>query len=86
MRLSQLLHVMDRDEDICIDDMGKRIDENRIYAGNVRGIKRDDPINKMHVVCIFPSDNTLNVLVKSPDRVENDRPQDRIWKGYRCGK
>lgn len=65
MRLSQLLHVMDKDDDIIIDDGNKKIDRQRVYSGTVRGIKRDNPINKMHVVVIYPYDNKLLVLAET---------------------
>lgn len=65
MRVSQLLHVMDKDDDIIIDDGNKKIDRCRIYSGTVRGIKRDNPINKMHVVVIYPYDNKLLVLAET---------------------
>lgn len=64
MKVSQLLHVMDKDDDIIIDDGNKKIDRNRVYRGTVRGIKRDSPINKMHVVVIYPYDNKLLVLAE----------------------
>lgn len=64
MRVSQLLHVMDKDDEIIIDDGNKKIDRNRVYSGTVRGIKRDDPVNKMHVVVIYPYDNKLLVLAE----------------------
>ena len=58
MKVSQLLHVMDKDDDIIIED------ESTIYKGEVRGIKRDDPINRMHVDHVFACDNKMFVLVK----------------------
>ena len=65
MRVSQLLHVMYKDDLIVIDDGNKKIDRNRVYSGTVRGIKRDDPVNKMHVVAIYPYDNKLLVLAET---------------------
>jgi hypothetical protein len=67
MRVSQLLHVMDKDDDIIIDDGNKKIDRQRVYSGTVRGIKRDNPINKMHVVVIYPYDNKLLVLAETSE-------------------
>ena len=66
MKVSQLLHAMDKDDEIIIDDGNKKIDRNRVYQGSVRGIKRDNPINKMHVVVIYPYDNKLLVLAEYP--------------------
>ena len=40
MRVSQLLHAMDKEELIAIFDGEKGIGNNRIYEGEVRGIER----------------------------------------------
>jgi hypothetical protein len=55
---------MDKDDEIIIDDGNKKIDRQRVYQGTVRGIGRDNPINKMHVVVIYPYDNKLLVLAE----------------------
>ena len=64
MKVSQLLHAMDKDDEIIIDDGNKRISNITIYKGTVRGIKRDSPINKMHVHHIFACDNVMVVLAE----------------------
>lgn len=64
MRVSQLLKVMDKDEDICIEDYNKTIDDMELYCGAVRGIKKDDPINKMQVVAIVAINDLLCVCVR----------------------
>ena len=64
MKISQLTRVMDKDDEIIIDDGNKKIDRQRVYQGTVRGIGRDNPINKMHVVVIYPYDNKLLVLAE----------------------
>lgn len=66
MKVSQLLHVMDKDDDIIIDDGNKHIDRSLVYQGTVKGIKRDDVVNKMHVVSIIPCDNKLFILAEDP--------------------
>lgn len=66
MRVSQLLHVMDRDDEIIIDDANKKINRMRVYEGTVRGIKRDDPINRMHVNSVFADDSVMVVLAEYP--------------------
>ena len=66
MKISQLTKVMDKDDEIIIDDGNKKIDRNRVYQGTVRGIKLDNPINKMHVVVIYPYDNKLLVSAEHP--------------------
>lgn len=62
MRVSQLIHAMDRDEEIIIEDGNRRINRMRLYEGTVRGIKRDDPINRMHVNRVIACDNVMVVL------------------------
>lgn len=62
MRVSQLIHAMDKDELIVIDDYDAPINKMTIYRGTVRGIKRDDPINKMHVHSICADNDTILVL------------------------
>ena len=68
MRVSQLLYVMERDADVVIDDAKKPIDRNCIYQGAVRGIRKDSPINRMHVVAIHSFDEVLWVLVETSER------------------
>ncbi len=62
MRVSQLIHAMDKDDDIIIEHADKRINRMRLYKGEVRGIKKDNPINKMHVQHFFACDNVIFVL------------------------
>lgn len=62
MKISQLLHKMDKDDEIIINDESKPINKMQIYRGSVRGIKRDDPINRMHVNHCFACDDTIVVL------------------------
>lgn len=66
MRVSQLLKVMDKDENICIEDCDKTVDDMELYCGAVRGIKKDSPINKMHVVAIVAVNDLLCVGVQEP--------------------
>ena len=64
MRVSQLLRVMDKDDEIVIDDVDLPIDKNTIYQGPVRGIKKDNPINKIHIEAICAANDTIFVLVE----------------------
>lgn len=64
MKVSQLLHAMDKDDEIIIDDGNKRISNMTLYKGTVRGIKRDDPINRMHVMSIHAADDVIFVLAE----------------------
>lgn len=66
MRVSQLLNVMDKDEQICIEDGNKTVDDMELYCGPVREIKKDNPINKMHVVAIVAIDDLMCVGVQEP--------------------
>lgn len=68
MKVSQLLHVMGRDEFIVIDDYDKPINEMTLYRGTVRGIKKDNPINKMHVESVRADDNIILVLAINPQK------------------
>lgn len=64
MKVSQLLHTIDREDLIVINDRDLPINTMRIYDGEVRGLKRDDPINKMHVVSIFADDDVIHILAE----------------------
>lgn len=64
MRVSQLIHAMDRDDLIIINDGNKKIDCMEVYNGEVRGIKKDDPINRYHVHHIFADGDTIVVLAE----------------------
>lgn len=65
MKVSQLLEVIDEDEKICIEDCGKTVDDMEIYCGAVRGIKKDSPINEMHVVAIVAVDDLICIGVRA---------------------
>ena len=64
MRVSQLIHAMDRDDLIIVNDGNKRISNMEVYNGEVRGIKKDNPINKYHVHHIFADGDTIVVLAE----------------------
>ena len=64
MRLSQLIHKMDKDDLIIVYDGNKKIDCMEVYNGEVRGIKKDDPINRHHVYNIFADGDTIVVLAE----------------------
>ena len=66
MRVSQLIHAMDREVWICIEDFSKPIDRMTVYTGSARGIKKDDPINRMHVSCIFADGDVIRILAEEP--------------------
>ena len=66
MKVSQLLHVIDKDDTIVIEDFEKPVTKMQIYVGPVRGIKKDNPINKMHVAGITAVNDTLFILAEDP--------------------
>lgn len=66
MRVSQLLKVMDKDDAVVVDDYDAPIDRMTIYQGSVRGVKRDDPINKMHIMSVCANDDTILLLAVNP--------------------
>lgn len=64
MRVSQLIHAMGKEDRIVIDDFDKKIDQMRIFDGIVRWIKKDSPLNKMHVLSICADNDTIFVLAR----------------------
>ena len=66
MKISQLIQVMDKDDEIIIHDDDEPMDRNLVYQGTVGGINRNDSIERMHVVVIFPDDDKLMVIAKKP--------------------
>lgn len=72
MRVSQLIHAMDKDEEIKILDEKKGITMNTLYKGGVREIFRDDPVLKYHVSKIFAWNNILVAIVVEPTKKGSD--------------
>ena len=66
MKVSQLIHDMDKDDEIVIDDYDAPIDNMTIYKGTVRGIKKDNPINKMLIESVCAENDTILVLAVKP--------------------
>lgn len=74
MKVSQLIHDMDKDDEIVIDDYDAPIDKMTIYKGAVRGIKKDNPVNKMHIESVCAVNSTILVLAAKPrKRSENGK-------------
>lgn len=63
MKLSQLLYVIDREDKICVSDFNKPIEHSLLFQGEVKGIKKDNEINKMHVLNVTAYDDELLILV-----------------------
>lgn len=74
MKVSQLIHAMDKYDDIIINDENKPINNMQVYRGTVRGIKRDDPVNKMIVQNVLACDNVLIVLAANPRKKGGEQP------------
>ena len=74
MKVSQLLHAMDKDEEIIISENPLGDD---LYNGKVRDIKRDNPINNCHIDKVFAYDDTLVILI---DTTKGER-----YAIHRCG-
>ena len=64
MRVSQLLHVMDKND--CIEVMldGAPVDRQCLYCGIARGIHKDDPINRGHITMLCACDDWVIVEIK----------------------
>ena len=83
MRVSQVLHVMCRDDNVQIFDSHRPIDRDILYEGTVRGVHRDSPFNKLHVrtlmaSCDFKGDSVIVIDVDGAElfgkeRARNDR-------------
>ena len=72
MKLSQLLKVMDKDDDIIIYDYMRNIEKSianePIFSGNIRKIHRDSPLNKGHIKYLIPCDNRILVEISLAER------------------
>ena len=68
MKVSQLIHAMDKDDVIIIDDYEAPIDNMTIYEGPVKGFSREDPTNKMHICSVCAHDDKILVLAVTPKK------------------
>lgn len=64
MKVSQLIHAMDRDDLIVIDDFDAPIDKMNLHSGTVREIHKDNPVNKMHIMSICADNDVIMVLTR----------------------
>lgn len=64
MKVSALLHIMDNNDEICIEEFGKPINDMLLYERRVRGISRDSPINRMHMSCLCATNNTVYIVTE----------------------
>lgn len=64
MKLSQILHVMDRDETIIVNTCRDvPYPDKNLYTGTVRGIHKDSPLNKGHVKFLMAVDDRILVEI-----------------------
>jgi hypothetical protein len=62
---------MDKDDTVVIVDLY----EGELYCGFPGGIKRDDPLNRMHVDSLAACDGDLVIFVKGGER-DGSRAED----------
>ena len=62
MRITDLIHVMDKNDIIHIDDYNAPIDHMNIFAGPVREIPWKDPLKKMQVLSVVALGDKICVL------------------------
>lgn len=67
MRLSQLTKLMDRDDEIIVEDYHAPIDKMRLFCGKVKAIRRDDPINKSRIVSVCADNDTILILIEQKE-------------------
>lgn len=63
MKLSQLLHVIDKEDKICVIDFDKALEHSFLFYGEAKGIKKDNEINEMHVLNVTAYDDEILILV-----------------------
>ncbi len=68
MKVSQLLKVMDKTDFVSVFDNDKPITNNRLYQGEVRGIKKDNPINSYHIIKVFAFDDVVIMEAAEPKK------------------
>mgnify|MGYP003288210874 CR=1 FL=1 len=76
MRVSQLLRVMRDTDDIVISKQIGRLEYMELFRGLAGNIKRDNPINKMHVLLIDVCDDTLYVLADKQRKKGNTETEE----------
>lgn len=64
MKLSQILHAMDRDEEIIVNtSKDVPYPDKNLYRGAVRGIHKDSPLNRAHVKFLMAVDDSILVEI-----------------------
>lgn len=69
MKLSQLLKVIDKNDKIIVNAYGQSPLNNSIYEGQVRGIKKENPINKRHVKFVMAFDDKIVIEVSENEQM-----------------
>ncbi len=74
MKLSQLIHAMDRDETIIVNTCRDvPYPDKNLYTGTVRGIHKDSPLNKGHVKFLMAVDNNVLVEISLKEGTKNEQ-------------
>ena len=74
MKLSQLIHAMDRDETIIVNTCRDvPLPTKNLYTGTVRGIHKDSPLNKGHVKFLMAMDNSILVEIFLKEGENNEQ-------------
>ena len=68
MRISQLLHALDKNEAIVIMDTNQPVMRMRVFSGLVRWIHKDNPLNRYHVKLITTDEGSITILAEEQRR------------------
>ena len=63
MKLSQLLHVIDKEDIIFVNDFNKQIENCFLYSGKAKDARTDKKVCEMHVLNVTACDEDLLILV-----------------------
>ena len=70
MKVSQVLHKMERDEHVLIYDSSAPIDKAELYDGTPRGFKRDNPLLSKSVTGIWADEDAIVLDIGTRQRRE----------------
>lgn len=77
MKLSQILHAMDRDEEIIVNtSKDVPYTEQNLYTGTVRGIHKDSPLNRAHIRFLMAADDRILVEIDTEGGRNEQRKAD----------
>lgn len=64
MTVRELIDLMTEEEDICIEDLEKPVDDMELYCGSAGDLKQDDPIMDMEIIGIVAVNDLLCACVR----------------------